>query len=115
MRYLCVYKAAERNTPPSEEEMAAMGALIGEMNKAGVLLGTEGCAPSAKGFRARIDSGKITVTDGPFPETKELLCGYCLLDVKSKAEALEWTKRFLNVAGRGESEVRLIYENPTAA
>ena len=115
MRYLCVYKAEERNTAPSQEEMTAMGALIAEMNKAGVLLGTEGCAPSSKGFRARIDGGKFTVTDGPFPETKELLCGYCLMEVKSKAEALEWTKRFLSVAGRGESEVRLIYEGPSAA
>jgi hypothetical protein len=115
MRYVCFYKAEERNDPPSQEEMAAMGALIQEMNQAGVLLATGGCGPSAKGFRARIDSGKITVTDGPFPETKELLCGYCLMEVKSRAEALEWTKRFLNVVGRGESEVRLIYEGPQSA
>jgi hypothetical protein len=116
MRYLCVYKAEERNTPPSQEEFVAMGALIEEMNRAGVLLATNGCAPSAKGFRVRVDSGKFTVTDGPFPETKELLCGYCLMEVKSKAEAVEWTKRFLNVVGRGESEVRLIFEgDPTAA
>ena len=73
-----------------------------------VLLATEGCMPSAKGARVRIDGGEITVTDGPFPETKELIAGYCLIEVKTKAEAIEWTKRFIQVVGRGESEIREI-------
>jgi len=94
--------------------MAAMGKLIGEMAQAGVLLGTEGCLTSSSGARVRIDGGKFAVTDGPFPETKELIAGFCLLQVKSKAEAVEWTKRFLSVVGEGESEVRQLCEVPAA-
>jgi hypothetical protein len=94
--------------------IAGVNQLIADMTKAGVFLGTEGCAPSAYGARARIEGGKITVTDGPFPETKELLGGYCLMDVKSKAEVIEWTKRFLAVMGKGSCEVRLIHEPPRA-
>jgi hypothetical protein len=116
MRYLCVYRPGtpEKNEPPTQEEMAAMGKLIDEMAKAGVLLATEGCMPSSKGVRVRIDKGKYTVTDGPFPETKELICGFCLLQVKSKAEAIEWGKRFLAVVGEGESEIRQLHEMPAA-
>ena len=62
----------------------------------------------------RLDGGKFSVTDGPFPETKELIAGFALLQVKSKAEAIEWTKRFLTVAGDGESEVRLLHDMPAA-
>jgi hypothetical protein len=113
MRYLCLYKpGTENDRPPTEQEMAGMGALIQEMTKAGVLLATEGCLPSSKGFRVRIDGSKFIVTDGPFPETKELVAGFALIQVKSKAEAVEWTKRFLTTAGAGESEVRLLHEMP---
>ncbi len=116
MRFLCVYRpgAPERDTPPSEEEMGNMGKLIDEMTKAGVLLATEGCMPTSKGCRVRIDTGKFTVTDGPFPETKELIAGFCLLQVKTKEEAVEWGKRFLQVVGRGESEILQICDFPPA-
>ena len=114
MQFLCIYRSArpETDTPPSPESFAAMGKLIDEMTKAGVLLATGGCAPSAKGARVRIDSGKYTVTDGPFAETKELICGYALIQVRSKPEAVEWTKRFLSVVGEGESEIRQMNEFP---
>jgi hypothetical protein len=115
MRYLCVYRPGgpEQDRPPTQEEMNAMGALIGEMAKAGVLLATEGCLPSSKGMRVRLEGErKFTVIDGPFPETKELIAGFCLLQVKSKEEAVEWTKRFLTVAGSGESEIRQLHEQP---
>jgi hypothetical protein len=92
--------------------MAAMGKLIDEMSKAGVLLATEGCLPSSRGARVRISGGKFTVTDGPFSETKEVIGGFALFQVKSKEEAIEWTKRFLKLAGDGESEIREIYEAP---
>ena len=117
MRFLCLYKPGipENNTPPTADEQAAMGKLIGEMAKAGVLLATEGCMPSSLGTRVRVESGEYSVTDGPFPETKELICGFCLLQVKAKAEAIEWTKRFLSVVGRGESELRLMQDAPAAA
>jgi hypothetical protein len=92
--------------------MAAMGELIEEMAKAGILLATEGCQPSTKGARVRISGGGFTVTDGPFTETKEVIGGFALFQVKSKEEAIEWTKRFLKLAGDGESEIRQLYEAP---
>jgi hypothetical protein len=116
MRFLCLYRpgTAEFNEPPTQENMAAMGNLIGEMSKAGVLLAAEGCLPSSEGVRLHIDSGEFSVTDGPFPETKELIAGFCMLQVKSKAEAVEWCKRFLTVVGGGTSEIRLLHDAPAA-
>jgi hypothetical protein len=114
MRYLAIYRSAETGVPPSAEKMAAMGALIEEMSKAGVLLATEGCLPSAKGARVRISGGKFTVNDGPFTETKEVIGGFALFQVNSKQEAIEWTKRFLQLAGDGESEIREICEAPAS-
>ena len=111
MRFLCVYKAAE-GSPPSQQMMEDMGKLIGEMSAAGMLLSTEGCLPSARGARVRRSNGKITVTDGPFTETKEVIGGFAMIQVKSKEEAIEWTKRFLEVAGDGESEIRQVNEAP---
>ena len=111
MRFLCLYKPARKEgVAPSQQEIAAMGQLIDEMTKAGVLLSTEGCLPSAKGARVRLSDGSITVTDGPFTESKELVGGFALIQAKSKEEAIEWTKRFLRVAGDGESEIRQVYE-----
>ena len=111
MKFLGLYKpAAPEGTPPSQEHMAEMGRLIEEMTRAGVLLATEGCLPSSQGARVRHSGGKFTVTDGPFTESKELIAGFALFEVKSKEEAIEWTKRFLKVAGEGESEIRQIFE-----
>ena len=114
MRFLCLYKpgTAESHEPPTAEEQAVMGKLIGDMAKAGVLLAVEGCMPSSSGSRVRIDGGNFSVTDGPFPETKELIAGFCMLQVKSKEEAVEWTKRFLSLVREGESEVRQLHEMP---
>jgi len=116
MRYLCIYRpqAEERDTPPTQQELAAMGKLIGDMQRAGVLLATEGCMSSSHGVRVRVDSGKYAVTDGPFAEPRELISGFCLIQVKSKAEAIEWGKRFLAVVGRGETEIRQLHEMPAA-
>ena len=107
MRFMCLYKPGkpESGAPPDPNERAAMENLIDEMSKAGVLLATAGCAPSSKSARVRIDSGKYTVVDGPFPKAEELIAGYCLMQVKSKAEAIEWGKRFLAVAGVGQTEI----------
>ena len=113
MRFLCIYKpGVPEGAPPTQEEMTHMGGLIEEMTRAGVLITTEGCQPSAKGFRVRVDGSDFTVTDGPFSETKELIGGFAIIQVASKEEAVAWTKRFLTVAGRGESEVRLLHEMP---
>jgi hypothetical protein len=111
MRFLCLYKPSQaEGAPPTQAEMAAMGKLIEDMTKEGVLLSTEGCQPSAKGARVRLSSGKITVTDGPFIETKELIGGFAILQAKSTEEAIELTRRFLKVAGDGETEIRQLHE-----
>jgi hypothetical protein len=109
MRFLSIYKSAETNTPPSLEHVASMEKLIEESMKSGVLIATEGCLPSALGARVRRSDGRITVTDGPFTESKELIAGFALLQANSKEEAIELAKQFLNVAGDGECELRQIY------
>src|SRR5262245_42686823 len=114
MRFLSVYKTAETGHPPTAEEMAAMGKLVEEGFRSGYLLATEGCLPSARGARVRMSNGTVTVTDGPFAETKELIGGFAILKAESKAEAIELTKKFLGVAGDGECEVRELYEAPAA-
>src|SRR6266851_2062042 len=110
MRFLSIYKTVERNSPPSQEEMSKMGKLIEESMKAGTLLATEGCLPSSLGARVRISGDKVTVTDGPFTESKELIAGFALLQANSKEEAIDIAKQFLQVAGAGECELRQIFE-----
>jgi hypothetical protein len=110
MRYMSIYKTVERATPPTQQEMAAMGALIEETMKTGELIETGGLQPSARGFRVRRSNGKIVVTDGPFTESKEVVGGYAIVEAKSKEDALRMTKRFLEVAGEGECEVRPMHE-----
>ena len=110
MKFLSIYKTVERNTPPSPEEMAAMGKLIDEAMRAGWLVSTEGCLPSALGARVRRDGTKITVTDGPFTESKELVGGFAILRANSKEEAIQLAKDFLKVVGEGECELRQLYE-----
>jgi hypothetical protein len=113
MRFMGLLKAdkdSEKGVPPTKELMKEMGKFIEEITKAGVLLATDGLQPSSKGARVRLSGGKITVTDGPFTETKELIASYALLEVKSMAEAIEWTTRFLKVLGKGECEIRPLFE-----
>src|SRR5579862_62961 len=90
MKFLCIYKPGKpEGTPPAPEHMAEMGKLIGEGIKAGWLLSTEGCLPSALGARVRQSDGKVTVTDGPFTEAKEIIGGFALIRAASKAEATD--------------------------
>jgi hypothetical protein len=111
MKFLSIYKpSAAEGTPPSPEMMATMGKLIEEGFKSGWLLATEGCLPSALGARVRRSGGKVSVTDGPFAEAKEIIGGFALIRANSKQEMVEITKRFLEVAGDGECEIRQIYE-----
>ena len=111
MKFLCIYKPSKpEGTPPTPREMERMGKFVEDMKASGVLLATEGCLPSSRGARVRLSSGKFNVTDGPFTEAKELICGFALLQVNSKEEAIENTKRFLEIAGDGESEIRQIFE-----
>ena len=114
MKFLSIYKTAERSTPPSAEEMATMGKLVEEGFKGGWLVATEGCLPSALGARVRRSGGNVSVTDGPFTESKELVGGFAILKANSKEEAIQLTKDFLKVAGNGECELRQLYEQNCA-
>ena len=116
MRFMIIVKAtkdSEAGVMPEEKLIAEMATYHEELAKAGVLLDASGLQPSAKGWRIRYDGGRRAVIDGPFAESKELIAGYTLIQVKSKEEAMEWTRRFPNPAGDGkdgEIEVRQLYE-----
>jgi hypothetical protein len=96
-------------TPPSPELMSEMGKFIEEATKAGVLLATGGLAPVDEATKVQYAGGNFTVLDGPFTEAKELIGGWALMEVRDKDEAIEWTKRFLSIAGAGESTIRQVY------
>ena len=96
-------------SPPSPELMAEMGTFIEEATKAGVLLAAGGLAPLDEAIRVTYSGGKFTVVDGPFTEAKELIGGWALMEARDKDEAVEWTKRFLAIAGEGESTIRQVY------
>ena len=116
MRFMMLYKPGkETDAPPSARELEGVGKLIEEMARSGVLIATDGLQPSANGARVQINGSKFTVTDGPFTETKELIAGYVIVQVKSKAEAVELAKRFLKVMGEGESEIRQMHDAPAYA
>ena len=115
VRYMGLLKAdkdTEAGVLPDEKLLAAMGAFMEEGVKSGVFLSGEGLQPSSKGARVRFSGSKRLVTDGPFAETKELVAGYALLQFTSQAEAIEWTKRFVQVdaplrlGGESECEIR---------
>jgi hypothetical protein len=114
MRFMVIVKAtkdSEAGVMPSEELLVAMGKFNEEMVKAGIMLDGMGLQPSAKGARIKFDGDKRTVVDGPFAETKELVAGFWLIQVKSLAEAIEWMKRCPNPHNDGgELEIRQVYE-----
>lgn len=115
MRFMTIYKPAditylESGVPPTEEAMMRMGQFIEEMTKKGVLLHADDLLPSSTGARLKLSNGQFNVVDGPFTEAKELIGGFAILRVKSKAEAIEITKRFLKIAGDGECEIRQMYD-----
>jgi hypothetical protein len=114
MRFMILVKAdkdTEAGVMPSEELLTEMGKFNEELVKAGVMLAGEGLHPSSKGARVKFSGNKRTVVDGPFPETKELVAGFWLWEVKSKEEAIEWVKRCPNPTG-AESviEIRQVFE-----
>jgi hypothetical protein len=106
MRYLMTY-TGDDTSPPSPEKMAALGAYTQEMIASGVVVDTGGILPpSMGGARVAQTSGKFAVTDGPFPETKELIVGYAIVEVASREEAIEHARKFMSVAGDGTAEIR---------
>ena len=114
MRFMVMVKAnadSEAGVMPSQDLLAAMGRYNDELVKAGVLLAAEGLQPSSRGARVKFSGAKRTVIDGPFAETKELVAGFWLIQVKSKAEAIEWVKRCPNpMEGDSEIEIRQVFE-----
>lgn len=116
MRYMIIVKATrdtEAGVMPEEPLLAAMAGYHEALMRAGVLLDASGLKPSADGWRIRYRGSARSVTDGPFAESKEMITGYTLIQVNSREEALEWTRRFPNPAGEGvnaEIEVRQLFE-----
>jgi hypothetical protein len=100
-------KESEAGPPPKPEAFAAMQKYNAELVKAGVLLAAEGLTPTSKGARVKFSGDKRTVIDGPFTETKELVAGFSIIQVKSLEEAIEWVKRAPNVSPNGEAEVEI--------
>jgi len=110
MRFMIIVKASkdsEAGVMPSTDLLTEMGRYNEELAKAGVLLAGEGLQPSSKGARVKFAGSKRIVTDGPFAETKELIAGFWLIQVKSKAEAIEWVKRAPNPMPGTESEIEI--------
>jgi hypothetical protein len=114
MRFLSIWRPKDPIAPPTPKMMQDMGAFIAEAVNSGVLLATEGFGPSTNNdVIARLRGGKFTVTDGPFTEAKEVIGGFALLQVKSREELLDWTRRFMQICGDGECEIhRLSEESP---
>ena len=117
MRFMIIGKATpeteKKGALPDPQLMLEMGKYNEELMKAGVLLAMDGLHPSSKGARVKFSGKSRTVIDGPFTEAKELIAGYTLIQVKSKEEALEWTRRFPSPMGEGEPgeiEVRQLYK-----
>lgn len=116
MRFMIIVKASadsEAGVMPEEPMFAAMAKYHEELMHAGVLLDASGLQPTSKGWRIRYAGGKRSLVDGPFAETKELIAGYTIIQVKSRQEAIEWTRRFPNPVGEGrdaEIEVRQFFE-----
>jgi hypothetical protein len=118
MRYLMVYRpadiaAAEAGTPPTPEMMQKMGTLIQKKFGEGKLLATEGCTATSKGALVNLNKGKLSVTDGPFSETKEVIAGFALFRLNSHQDAIAEAHEFLEIAGDGEVEIRLLHEPMT--
>ena len=114
MRFMVIVKAdkdSEAGVMPSEKMLAEMTAYNEQLAKAGIMLAGEGLHPSSKGARIRFSGTKRTVIDGPFAETKELIAGFWILQVKSKEEVIEWVKRCPNpTLGESELEIRQVFE-----
>lgn len=114
MRFMIIVKAtgeSEAGVMPDQDLIAEMAAYHEELAEAGVLLDASGLKPTSEGWRITYSGGERTVTDGPFPETKELIAGYTLIQVETREEAREWARRFPNPSPPdGEIEVRQLFE-----
>lgn len=110
MKFLMTYESVPNAAPPTPEQMAAIGKLTQEMIASGVVIMTGGLVRPTKGTKVSYHAGKFSVTDGPFPETKELIDGFALVEVASKEEAIEQARRFMEVAGEGQGEILQVFD-----
>lgn len=121
MRFMIMVKSTENAGPPPMALMDAIGKLGEEATRAGAMVEAGGLLPSAMGAKVRLSGGELVITDGPFTESKELIGGYAVYDVKSMQEAIEWTSRFMQLhkehwpGWEGESEIRQIFDVPSSA
>ncbi len=121
MRFMMIVKHAEKQGPPPQQLMDAITKLVEEEAKAGAMIGNGGLGPTAQGARVRLSGGKVTVTDGPFIETKEVIGGYAQFELKSKDEAVKSAVRFMELHKKywpgweGETEVRQMFDPENCA
>lgn len=109
MRVMMMHRHQTGKSPaPTPELFAEMGKLIDDMTKAGVLVATGGFGPQSEAVRLKFEGGRMTVTDGPFAEAKELIAGFALVEVKSLKEAIEWAPRFAKLVGDVEIDIRTL-------
>jgi len=108
MRFWMTF-SGDDTTPPTPAKLAALHKFGEDMQQAGILIDSGGILPPSKGARLRLDGDKFTVTDGPFPEIKELILGYAIVEVKDRAQAIEVAHQFMAVAGDGEGEIRQLF------
>ncbi|HEX4590799.1 MAG TPA: YciI family protein [Gemmataceae bacterium] len=114
MRYMLTFKADEEPKPglsACKQYLPEMAKLMGELTEADVIVSTEALLPSSTGARLTYSRGTIAVTDGPFAEAKEIVAGFCVVNVKSKAEAVELGRKFLTIAGEGRCEILEVFEH----
>jgi hypothetical protein len=110
MKFLMTYESEPKAAPPTPEHLAAIGKFTEEMMKSGAVIMTGGLVRPTKGTKVRLSGGKFTVTDGPFPETKELIDGFALVQASSKDEAIELARRFMSLAGEGNGEILQVFD-----
>jgi hypothetical protein len=105
MQFLMIY-TPDSAAPPTPEQLEELGRFSIEALQSGVLVATGGMFPSSMGARVRLSGGEFSVTDGPFPETREVMAGWAIVQVNSKEEAIEQARRFMQIVGDGEGEIR---------
>ena len=109
MKFLMTYEQTKQ-APPTPEKMAQLGAFTQEMMKSGILVMTGGLVRPTKGTKIKLAGGDFSVTDGPYAETKELIDGFALIEVKSKEEAIDVARRFMAIAGDGQGEILQVFD-----
>lgn len=114
MKFLMTYEQKPNSAPLTPAQLAAMGAYTERNMKAGIVLMTGGLVRPTRGIQMRCEAGKVTVTDGPFVETKELIDGYALVEVKSKEEVIALATEFMQLTGDGKSEILQVFDPPGA-